>query len=129
MKKIIIAALLVTFSATSSFAIAPVATSATGSIASPSVTAGADIIPTGTPSGVLGASVGKLSTGVSMAWNILPTSYCLITAHSSGLKKFGTGSDSTAIMWKALTTKGEAVAQPTTATAAGSVIGATWTVM
>lgn len=126
MKKILIAVLLVTLSAASAFAISPVATSATGAIAKPSVTAGADFIPTN-GSGVVGVSIGKLSTGVSMAWNMLTTEYCLITSHSSGVKKFGTGSNSTAITWQTIG-KGDAVDAPG-ASDASSVTGNNWTVM
>ncbi len=115
MKKTILASLLVLFAATSSFA----ADADTGAFDPDK--SGLNV-KTGTTT-----TIGKLSTGVMMAWNIGTNGYAIITGHKSGAKKFGTGHDSTAIMYSAFAS-GDTVAAPS-APSASSVAGATWTAL
>lgn len=109
MKKILAAFLLVTFAATASFGAAIGAKSG----AVPSTESGRSVFPNllneATQSTV---AIGRLSTGVYLSWNVLTTEYALKTQHSSGVRMFGTASDSTAISWL-LAVKGAANAEPT----------------
>jgi hypothetical protein len=124
MKKIIIASLLVVLGATSSFAAATSAivftVSATGgpgrSVIAGKTAATTDLKP-----------IGKLSTGVSLAFNTLTTGYALITQHQNGVKAFGTAHDSTAITYETVT-KGALTGAPSAAGSAG-VSGTGWTIM
>lgn len=128
MKKILAAVLLVALAATTCFGNAT--QSATYSISAAEnagkTFAGRAIIPADA-AGTAGPQVGKLSTGVSLAWSILTTSYAIKTVHASGVRAFGTASDSTAITWIGVT-KGGAVAAPTSATVNG-VLTTGWSVM
>ncbi len=124
MKKILAAVLVVAVAATSSFGASLAATGA-GVYAD----AGKSIFPNvlGTPGTASTTAIGKLSTGVYFAWNTLTTSYALATQHNSGVRAFGTASDSTAINWSTVT-KGADLAAPGSANALG-VSGASWTTM
>lgn len=127
MKKIIIAALLVAFAATSSFAgIGSASQTAAGE--GDNTVSGYKIIPN-----VLGLAtasptpVGKTSNGVYFGWNTATTGYSMVTQHVSGVKTIGTASDSTAITWKPAVKAAAtpALATPTTA----SVYAVGWSVM
>jgi hypothetical protein len=124
MRKILAAVLLVALVATSSFG-ASLAATGTGAFAD----AGKSIYPNvlGTPGTASGTAVGKLSTGVYIAWNCLTTSYAIETQHNSGVRAFGTASDSTAITWKTVT-KGADLANPASAGVA-AVLALGWSVM
>jgi hypothetical protein len=121
MKKIIIAGLLVVFASTSAFAAASGGISATFDNAGKSVVGGNDAAVT-TPK-----PIGKLSTGVDLAFITNTTGYAYVTVHKNGVKAFGSAHDSTAITYKTVT-KLSAFTAPTTAGSA-SVSGATWTIM
>lgn len=128
MRIILAAVLLVALAATSSFAGAGYTT--TNDISATEnankTFAGRAILPRD-GNNVVGPQVGKLSTGVSIAWNVLPTSYAIKTVHASGVRAFGTASDSTAITWIGVT-KGGAVPAPPTPDVNG-VLTAGWSVM
>jgi hypothetical protein len=128
MRIILAAILLVAFAATSSFA--GTSQSATFDITAADnagkTFAGRAIIPADA-AGTVGPQIGKLSTGVSIAWNILATSYAIKTVHASGIRAFGTASDSTAITWIGVA-KGGAVPMPTLPNVNG-VLTAGWSVM
>ena len=112
MKKLILASLLVALAATSSF----------GEDAADSDSVVADAgktIVSGT------STIGKLSTGVHMAWNTDAAGYAIITAHKSGVKQFGRGHDSTAILWNVYVPA--AVITAPGSASAGSVTGDGWT--
>lgn len=93
MRKILAAFLLIAVAATSSFA------AATATSKGDKTLTGKTISPYNAASEP-GAAVGKMSTGVYVAWATLTTSYIIKTQHLSGLKIFATASDSTAINWK-----------------------------
>jgi hypothetical protein len=114
MKKILIASLLVVLAATSSFG------ADADSSASVLDDAGKTVV-SGT------STIGKLSTGVHMAWITSDLGYAIITQHKNGVKAFGTAHDSTAITWKDAS-KGTIIAVPG-AIGAGSVSGDGWTIM
>ena len=119
MKKIIIASLLVVMAASQSFAASTSAivwADKAKNIVAGKTSATTDLKP-----------IGKLSTGVSMAYNVSTTGYALITQHENGVKAFGTAHDSTAI-YNLTVVKGATTAAPTAAEAAG-VTGAGWTAM
>ena len=126
MRKILAAFLLVTFAATASFATGYTATS--GAVAS--AEAGKTVFPNllgGTT--VSTVAIGKLSTGVYLAWDTAVTGYALATQHSSGVRTYGTAHDSTAIMWH-LAVKGANLAQPTAAAATSfDTVSGGWSVM
>jgi hypothetical protein len=128
MRIILVAVLLVVLAATSSFA--GVGYTATNDISAADnaakTFAGRAILPHD-GLGVLGPQIGKLSTGVSIAWNVLPISYAIKTVHASGVRAFGTASDSTAITWIAVA-KGGAVPAPTQPNVMG-VLTTGWSVM
>ncbi len=116
MKKIILTSLLVVLAATSSFAADTAASTGAISTSSAGLT-----IRSGT------ATIGKLSTGDSLAWQTATTGYAIATQHINGVKAFGTSHDSTAITWSAVT-KGAAMGVLSTAGSA-SVSGTGWSVM
>lgn len=93
MKKIIFTSLLLIVSAATSFAAS--ATSAASVIGD----AGKGVFGDKTTATNATAKIGKLSTGVHLAWNTTTASYAIMTQHKSGVRKFGTASDSTAITW------------------------------
>jgi hypothetical protein len=128
MRIILAAVLLVALAATSAFANASY--SATYSIPDTEnagkTFAGRAILPRDA-NNVVGPQVGKLSTGVSIAWNVLATSYAIKTVHASGVRAFGTASDSTAITWITVD-KGGAVPMPTQPNVIG-VLTTGWSVM
>lgn len=112
MKKIILASMLVALAATSSF----------GAASSLAVLADAGkTVASGT------ATIGKLSTGDTLAWKTADVGYAIITQHINGVKAFGTSHDSTAITWESVT-KGTAHAVPGSSDS-GAVTGTGWSVM
>lgn len=129
MRKILAAFLLVTFAATASFG----AALGDGSGAVTSTESGRSVFPNtlGSAATQSGTAVGKLSTGVYISWLTATTNYALQTVHSSGVRLFGTASDSTAIMWK-IHTKGDANPEPLFNTAAAGAFptgSGGWSVM
>lgn len=105
MKKILSAVLLVVLAASYSFgASAP---------AAPSVLAdaGKGIFGAAGTATNASAKIGKLSTGVHLAWNTATAGYAVMTQHKSGVRKFGTAYDSTAITWSPAS-KDTVIAQP-----------------
>ena len=68
-------------------------------------------------------SIAKASKNVSFGWNTSSTGYALATFHSSGTKSYGTGYDSTQIMFKDAT----AVAAPSSSVSSEAFSG--WTAM
>lgn len=84
-------------------------------------------VVTGTAAVATTRDIGKLSTGVALAYKCATTGYALITQHENGVKAFGTAHDSTAITWKTVA-KGATTGAPATADS-GSISGATWTIM
>ena len=127
MKKIFIAVLLVALAATYSFAGAPSATLAAAAEGT-STQSGWKILPnvlnTTTVSTV---QIGKCSTGVYFGWNVSTTGYAIETQHSSGVRRFGTAWDSTAITWIPAT-KGSALGALATNDVT-SVLATGWSVM
>lgn len=131
MKKILAAFLLVTFAATASFG-APLGA---GSGAVPSSESGRSVFPNllNQPTVPSTVAVGKLSTGVYISWLTSKTAYALQTQHASGVRVFGSAADSTAIMWKQLTTaqKGQNNPEPgaTDAATAFATGSGGWSIM
>ena len=126
MRKILAALLLIVLSATSCFAAAQTAAAVSGGATTNS---GNEIFPQNAAAAE-GPSVGKLSTGVYIAWATLTTSYIIKTQHTSGTRIFATASDSTAINWKPATAKGAALASPPAAATNSALILETgWSVM
>lgn len=118
---------MVAFAATASFGAALGA----GSGAVPSTESGRTVYPNllnlATQSTV---AIGKLSTGVYLSWKVQTTEYAIKTLHSSGMRMFGTASDSTAINWHLVALKGEDNAEPTQSNTSAYVTGAgAWSVM
>ncbi|MDO9069640.1 MAG: hypothetical protein Q7W05_14455 [Deltaproteobacteria bacterium] len=129
MKKILSAVLLVAFSATLSFGASLAATGA-----GTSTEAGRAVFPSSPNDDTVASTtaVGKTSTGVYVSWSMATgaskyATYAIKTQHQSGVRMYGTASDSTAITW-ATCTKGADNAAPTAADYSG-VVGGTWTVM
>jgi len=89
MKKIIIACLLVVMATSQSFAAATSAVDFANK--AKAVVAGKTSATTDNK------PIGKLSTGVSAAFNVATTGYALISQHENGVKAFATAHDSTAI--------------------------------
>ena len=89
MKKTLIACFLVILAATSSFGAASSAIVWTN--------AGLTVVGGNDASVTAPKAIGKLSTGVSMAFTTSTTGYSLITQHKNGVKAFGTSHDSTAL--------------------------------
>lgn len=130
MKKIISAVLLVALAASSSFGAQTLNAGADGT----STDAGKTIVPNiPTDDAVVSTTaVGRLSTGVYASWQMATGaskygSYAIKTQHQSGVRMYGTASDSTAITW-ATCVKGATNTKPTAADYSG-VVGGTWTVM
>ncbi len=115
MKKIIIAALLVAMSATSSFAAANSAVLFTAANMGMNVVADTSL-----------AAIGRLSSKDSLGFIITTSGYSLITQHQQGTRSFGTAHDGTAIFWTP-ETKGTGHAVPTNANVQEFATG--WTVM
>ncbi len=112
MKKIIIASLLVLTAASTSF----------GAASSASVLADAGkTVMSGT------SSIGKLSTGVHIAWSTAVAGYSIKTAHRNGVKIFGSAHDSTAITW--MDHAKDTVVPVPSAAGSAAVSGAGWTIM
>ena len=119
MKRIIVVISLVLFTYSFSFA------AATGDIATTYTNAGKTVAggndaAVGTPK-----SIGKLSTGVDLAFTTSTVGYSLITQHKNGVKSFGTSHDSTAIYSKNSTKAGAVTA----VAADSSAFVASWTSM
>lgn len=118
MKRLILASLLVVLTASTSFA------AASGAIvwadAGKSVVGGNDAAATEAK------PIGKLSTGVGLAWQTATTGYAIITQHRSGVKAFATSHDSTAIYTKTVV-KEATTAAPATANSNDFATG--WTTM
>jgi hypothetical protein len=94
MKRIIAAILISAFSATSAFAV-----DSTASSASVLAETGWSVFGDGTTASATTAKIGRLSTGVGLAFSTSTSSYALITQHKNGVRKFGSASDSTLINW------------------------------
>jgi hypothetical protein len=126
MRKILAAFLLVTIAATASFATDYTATSGAVAATEAGKTAFPNVLGGTTVSTV---AIGKLSTGVYLSWNVALTGYALATQHSSGVRTYGSASDSTAIMWHTAV-KGAALAQPTASAATSfDTVNGGWSVM
>lgn len=119
MKRILIAGLLVLVAATSSFAVT--SSAIVWANAGKSVVGGSDANATAA------RPIGKLSTGVAMAFSTATTGYALITQHQSGVKAFGTSHDSTAV-YQMPVTKAATTAAPNSPDSADFITGS-WTSM
>ncbi|MDO9069641.1 MAG: hypothetical protein Q7W05_14460 [Deltaproteobacteria bacterium] len=131
MKKNLAAVLIVTLAATSSFAASLAATG----VGTPTE-AGRAVIPNiptdDTTAGGNNTAVGKTSTGVYISWSMATgaskyASYAIKTQHQSGVKMYGTASNTTIITWSTAT-KNADCATPTSSDYQG-IVGGTWTVM
>ena len=119
MKKILIANFLVLLAATTSFA--------ASSAAIVWADAGKSVVAGKTDASTEAKPIGKLSTGVSLAFKTDTTGYAIITQHKNGVKAFGTSNDSTAI-YQETVTKAATTGAPGTANSADFVTGS-WTTM
>ncbi|MSM38207.1 MAG: hypothetical protein GJT30_01095 [Geobacter sp.] len=119
MKRTLIAISLVLAAASTSFA------AATANIVW--ADAGKNVVGGNDASVTTPKQIGKLSTGVSMAFNTATTGYALITQHKNGVKAFGTSADSTAI-YQMPVTKEATTAAPNATTSADFLTG-DWTSM
>lgn len=93
MKKILVLTTTLVLAATSCFALA---SGATGTMTL-TTDVGLTLHGDRTTATATTASIGKLSTGVGVAWRTSTAGYTLITQHKSGTKGFGSSYDSTAI--------------------------------
>lgn len=125
MRKIFAALLLISFAASSSFA------SSTAVSKGDYTKTGRSMFPYDANGAQGPAAIGKMSTGVYIAWATLTTSYIIKTQHLSGSKIFATASDSTAINWKPITgVKGQDItAPPAAATNSALINEGGWSVM
>lgn len=73
--------------------------------------AGKSVVGTGGPA--TNAAIGKLSTKVALGWNSVSGGYAINTQHEQGTKSYGSSYNSTSIYMLDVTTKGTAVAAPT----------------
>ncbi len=122
MKKIIAAILISAFSATSAFAVSSAASSA-----SVLAETGWSVFGDGTTATATTAKIGRLSTGVGLAFFTSAASYALITQHKNGVRKFGSASDSTLVNWTTAA-KDTVIAVPSAANVS-AVSAAGWSAM
>jgi hypothetical protein len=75
-------------------------------------------------------AIGKLSSGVTLGFNVLASGYALITQHQLGKKAYASAHDSTAIVYKDVEV-GATTAAPASADGASisPQAGTGWTVM
>lgn len=121
MKKILFAVLLMTLAATSSFA------ASAASSASDYTKTGLSVYGDKTTASATTAVIGRLSTGVHMAYVTSTAAYVLVTQHKSGVRKYGTAFDSTVINWMPAL-KDTNIALPD-APSVSAISGDGWTVM
>lgn len=122
MKKIIVSLFILACSATSAFAVSSAASSA-----SVLVETGWSVFGDKAAATDKTAKIGRLSSGVGLAFNTATANYALITQHKSGVRKYGSASDSTLINWS-VATKDTVIAAPLTPNVS-SISGAGWTGM
>lgn len=125
MKKILISFLLLACSATSSFAVTSVDKSA--SVLGTTPETGWSVFGDKTTAAATTAKIGRLSSGVGLAFFTSTASYALITQHKSGVRKYGSASDSTLINWS-VALKDTVIAIPSAASVT-AISGAGWTGM
>ncbi len=116
MKKLLLTALLVVLTATSSIATDTPASTAAISTASTGL-----LVKSGRE------TIGKLSSGDSLAWQTSTSGYAISTQHINGVKAFGTSHDGISLTWMPVT-KGAPMGVLGTAGSA-SVSGTGWSIM
>ncbi|NJD37124.1 MAG: hypothetical protein FIA89_02200 [Geobacter sp.] len=122
MKRIIAAILISAFTVTSAFA-----TDSAADADSSLDETGWSVFGDGTTASATTAKIGRLSTGVGLAFSTSTSSYALITQHKNGVRKFGSASDSTLINWSPAT-KETKIDKPTAANVS-AISGAGWSAM